>query len=80
MMLFDCGKRTAGICVVLGLKQSSTYPSEYASCFFEPEASTCPHLLYLATKDYSDRLLGQWLAPQAAIVGQKRIRHKELFA
>jgi hypothetical protein len=37
-MPFYCGKRSAGICVVLGPKKSSTYSSEYASGFFEPAA------------------------------------------
>jgi hypothetical protein len=56
-MLFYCGKRSAGICVVLGPKKSSTYPSEYACGFFEPAASHLPALLCLATNDDSDRLL-----------------------
>jgi len=33
-MPFYRGKRSAGICVVLGPKKSSTYSSEYASGFF----------------------------------------------
>jgi len=41
-MPFYCGKRSAGICVVLGPKKSSTYSSEYASGFFEPVASHLP--------------------------------------
>ena len=41
-MPFYCGKRSAGICVVLGPKKSSTYSSEYASGFFEPAASYLP--------------------------------------
>ena len=41
-MPFYCGKRSAGICVVLGPKTSSTYSSEYASGFFEPAASHMP--------------------------------------
>ena len=41
-MPFYCGKRSAGICVVLGPKTSSTYSSEYASGFFEPAASYLP--------------------------------------
>ena len=41
-MLFYCGKRSAGICVVLGPKKSSTYSSEYASGFFEPAVSHLP--------------------------------------
>ena len=38
-MPFYCGKRSAGICIVRGSKNSSTYSSEYASGFFEPAAS-----------------------------------------
>ena len=56
-MPFYCGERSADICIVLGPKKSSTYSSEYASGFFEPALLICPHLLRLATKDYSDRLL-----------------------
>ena len=56
-MPFYCGERSADICIVLGPKKSSTYSSEYASGFFEPAPLICPHLLRLATKDYSDRLL-----------------------
>ena len=56
-MPFYCGERSADICIVLGPKKSSTYSSEYASGFFEPAPLTCLHLLRLATKDYSDRLL-----------------------
>ena len=41
-MPFYCGKRSAGICVVLGSKKSSTYSSEYASGFFEPVVSHLP--------------------------------------
>ena len=41
-MPFYCGKRSAGICVVLGSKQSSTYSSEYASGSFESAASHLP--------------------------------------
>jgi hypothetical protein len=41
-MPFYCGKRSAGIWVVLGPKKSSTYSSEYASGFFEPAASHLP--------------------------------------
>jgi hypothetical protein len=58
-MPFYCGKRSAGICVVLDPKKSSTYSSEYASGFFSSlRPCICPHLLCLVTKDYSDRLLG----------------------
>ena len=56
-MPFYCGKRAAGICVVLGPKKPSTYSSEYASGFFEPASLICERLICLATKDYSDRLL-----------------------
>jgi len=56
-MPFYCGERSADICIVLGSKKPSTYSSEYASGFFEPAPLICPHLLRLATKDYSDRLL-----------------------
>ncbi len=56
-MPFYCGERSAGICIVLGPKKSSTYSSEYASGFFNLRPRICPHLLRLATKDYSDRLL-----------------------
>jgi hypothetical protein len=56
-MPFCCGKRSAGICVVLGSKKSSTYSLgkervlarlgwagvlAYASSFFEPAASHLP--------------------------------------
>jgi hypothetical protein len=56
-MPFYCGERSADICIVLGPKKSSPYCSEYASGLFEPAPLICPHLLRLATKDYSDRLL-----------------------
>jgi hypothetical protein len=38
-MPFYCGKQSAGICVVLGRKISSTYSGEYVSGFFEPAVS-----------------------------------------
>jgi hypothetical protein len=56
-MPFYCGKRSAGIWVVLGSKKSSTYSNEYASGFFSLRPRICQHLVSLATKDYSDRLL-----------------------
>jgi hypothetical protein len=56
-MPFYCGKRSAGICVVLGPKKSSTYSSEYASGFLNLRPRICRHLLFLVTKDSSDRLL-----------------------
>ena len=56
-MPFYCGERSADICIVLGPKKSSMYSSEYASGCFEPAPLICLHLLRLATKDYSDRLL-----------------------
>ncbi len=55
-MRFYCGERGAGICIVLGQKNPSTYSSEYASGFFKPAASHLP-APRLATKDYSDRHL-----------------------
>src|SRR5262247_906025 len=44
-MLFYCGKRSAGICIVLGPKKSSTYCREYASGFLEPAAVHLPAAL-----------------------------------
>jgi len=41
-MPFYCGKRAAGICVVLDPKKSSTYCGEYASGFLEPAALHLP--------------------------------------
>jgi hypothetical protein len=41
-MPFYCGKRSAGIWVVLSPKKSSTYSSEYASGFFELAALHLP--------------------------------------
>jgi hypothetical protein len=38
-ILVCCGERSATICVVLGLKKSSTYSREYASGFSRPAAS-----------------------------------------
>jgi hypothetical protein len=40
-MPFYCGKRSAGICVVLGQKKFSTY-SKYAPGLFERAASHLP--------------------------------------
>ena len=54
-MPFYCGKRSGGICVVLGPKKSSTYSSEYASGFFEPAASLLP----TAPLPRNEGLLGQ---------------------
>ena len=64
-MPFYCGKRSAGICVVLGPKKSSTYSSEYASGFSSLRLCICQRLLRLATKDYSDRLLA-WVLKKSA--------------
>jgi len=58
-MPFYCVKRFAGICVVLGPKKFSTYSSEYASGFSSLRPRICQHLLCLATKDYSNRLLAR---------------------
>ena len=55
-MPFYRGKRSAGICVVLGPKKSSTYSSEYDSVFSSLRPRIYQQLLRLATKDYSDRL------------------------
>src|SRR5688572_19251318 len=69
-MPFYCGKRSAGICVVLGPKKSSTYSLGkervlarlgwegvigYASGFFEPAASHLPASLF----PRNEGLLGQ---------------------
>ena len=54
-MPFYCGKRSTGICVVLGPKKSSTYSSEYASGFVEPAASHLP----ASPSPRNERLLGQ---------------------
>jgi len=56
-MPFYCGKRSAGIWVVLGPKKSSTYCREYASGFLQPATLHLQQLVRLTTKDYSDRLL-----------------------
>ena len=56
-MSFYYGKRSAGICVVLGPKKSSTYSSEYAPGFPRLLPRIWPHLLCLVTKAISDRLL-----------------------
>ena len=61
-MPFYCGKRSAGICVVLGQKKSSTYSSEYASGFFEPAASHLP----ASPSPRNEGLLG--LTPSVSIV------------
>ena len=57
-MPFYCGKRSASICVVLGLKKSSAYSSEYAFGFFEPAALHLP----AAPLPHNEGLLGQILA------------------
>jgi hypothetical protein len=54
-MPFNCGKRSAGIRLVLGPKKSSTYSSEYAFGFFEPAASQLP----AAPSLRNEGLLGQ---------------------
>ena len=58
-MPFYCGKRSAGICIVLGPKKSSTYSSEYASGFFEPVASHPP----ATPSPRNEGLLGQTPSP-----------------
>jgi hypothetical protein len=62
-MPFYCGKRSEGIWVVLGPETSPTYSSEYASGFSSLRPRICQHLVSLATKDYSDRLLGPGFSP-----------------
>jgi hypothetical protein len=54
-MPFYCGKRYAGISVVLGSKTASTYSSEYASGVFEPAASHLPASPF----SHNEGLLGQ---------------------
>ena len=54
-MPFYCDERSAGICVVLGSKKSSTYSSEYASGFFKPAASYLP----ASPSPRNEGLLGQ---------------------
>ena len=54
-MPFYCGKRFAGICVVLAPKKSSTYSSEYACGFFGAAASHLPASHF----PRNERLLGQ---------------------
>ena len=54
-MPFYCGKRSAGICLVLGPKKPSTYSSEYASGFFEPAVLHLP----AAPLPRNEGLLGQ---------------------
>jgi len=54
-MPFYCGKRFAGICVVLAQKKSSTYSSEYACGFFGAAASHLPASHF----PRNERLLGQ---------------------
>ena len=60
-MPFYYGKRSAGICVVLGPKTSSTYSSEYASGFFDSPASHLP----AAPSPRNEGLLGQTPSPRA---------------
>lgn len=55
-MLFCNSKLSAGNCVVLDPKKSSTYCREYASGFLELAAVHVQRLVRLATQDYSDRL------------------------
>ncbi len=50
-----CGKRSAGICIVLGPKKFSPYCREYASGFSEPAALH----LRAARSPRNDGLLGQ---------------------
>ena len=61
-----CGKRSAGICVVLGPKNPPRIPASTPPVFSSLPACAghadrrpiiCQRLLCLATKDYSDGLL-----------------------
>src|SRR6185295_11104160 len=56
-MPFYCGKRSAGICVVLGSKNPRRISANTPPGFSSLAPLICEHLLCLATKDYSDRLL-----------------------
>ena len=56
-MPFYCGKRSAGICIVLGPKKSSTYCREYASGFSEPAALHLRAARSPRNEGFSDRLL-----------------------
>jgi hypothetical protein len=55
-MPFYCGKRCADICVVLGSKNPQRIPANTPPVFSSLRPRICRHLLFLATKDYSDRL------------------------
>ena len=65
MMPFCCGKRSAGLCVVLGPNKSSTYSSEYASGFFEPAALHLP----ASPSPRNEGLLGQTPSPVRILRG-----------
>ena len=57
VMPFYCGKRSAGICVVLGPKNPHRIPANTLAVFTSPQPRIGQPLLRLATKDDSDRLL-----------------------
>ena len=56
-MPFYCGKRSTGICVVLGSKNPPRIPANTPPVCSSLAPLICPRLLRLATKDDSDRLL-----------------------
>jgi hypothetical protein len=56
-MPFYCGKQSAGIWVVLGPKNPQRIPANTLPVFSSLRPRICQHLVSLATKDDSDRLL-----------------------
>ena len=56
-MPFYCGKRSAGICVVLGSKNPQRIPANTLPVFSSLRPRICQRLVCLAMKDYSNRLL-----------------------
>ena len=56
-MPFYCGKRSAGVYVVLGQKNPQRIPANTPPVFLSLRPRICQQLLRLATEDYSDRLL-----------------------
>ena len=76
-MPFYCGKRSAGICVVLGFKNPQRIPANTLPVFSSLRSRICQRLLRLATKDYSDRLLvhEKWHYPDPEF-SQPGVRHE----
>ncbi len=56
-MPFCCGKRSAGICVVLGPKKHERIPANTSPGFLSLRPGIWRYLPSLAMKDDSDRLL-----------------------